>query len=211
MRFSPTAVTNRFRAVADRLARGSAVPAGTDPAEREQASGRPSSRERGAMRRRLRQQRKLRDALLMELGALVMEAHRHGRDDAAVIKSKAAEAAAVDAETVALAETLDEGAATARVTATGLAATCEACGGLVATRARFCEHCGTDLAARPVADAETATVGGAAPEGAPAGGGDAPAENAADPGPAAPAPSNGDGETAVLEPVDPAEQSEAAR
>lgn len=209
MRFSPTVLTNRFRAVADRLARGSAVPAGTDPAERDDAAKRPSSRERGAMRRRLRQQRKLRDALLMELGALVMEAHRHGRDDAGVVKSKATEVAAVDAETVALAETLGEGGDTARLTATGLALPCHACGALVGTRARFCEHCGADLGARPAAGAESADA--TAVETAPA---DSVAVDAgAEPLPPAgeePATANGDGsdDTAVLEPVDTANGDE---
>lgn len=177
MRLSPTVLTNRFRAVADRLARGSDVPAGTDPAEREESAKRPGSRERGAIRRRLRQQRKLRDAMLMELGALVMEAHRHGRDDAAVIRSKAAEAAAVDAETVSLAETLGEGGDLGRLTATGLAAPCPSCGTLVAARARFCERCGADLEAGDSGDGLTT-------------------DDAAVP--------NGDSsdETAVLEPVD---------
>lgn len=206
MRLSPTVLTNRFRAVADRLARGSAVPAGTDPGEQEAAAKRPGSRERGAIRRRLRQQRKLRDAVLMELGALVMEAHRHGRDDAGVVKSKAAEAAAVDAEAVALAETLNEGGDLARLTATGLAAPCHACGTLVSTRARFCEQCGTDLSARPAAAAEpadamaveAASADGAAIDGA--------ADHAAEHAPAGEAIApNGDGadQTEVLEPVEP--------
>ena len=202
MRLSPTVLSNRVRAVADRLARGSAVPAGTDPDEQEAAARRPSSRERGAIRRRLRQQRKLRDALLMELGALVMEAHRHGRDDAGVVKSKAAEAAAADAEVVALAETLEDGGDLARLTATGLAAPCQACGTLVSTRARFCERCGADLSARPAAATEPAAAtdvgaGDEAFDGAAAAG-----EHRVDE-PAAP---NGDGadRTEVLEPVEPA-------
>ena len=194
MRFSPTVLTNRFRAAADRLARGSAVPAGTDPAEHDDAAKRPSSRERGAMRRRLRQQRKLRDALLMELGALVMEAHRHGRDDAGVVKSKATEVAAVDAETVALAETLGEGGDTARLTATGLALPCHACGALVAARARFCEHCGTDLSARPAAEPEAVSADAMAVE-------TASADSVAVDEAAEPVAANGDGtdETAAIE------------
>ena len=188
MRLSPTVLTNRFRAVADRLARGSAVPAGTDPADQEHVGKRPGSRERGAMRRRLRQRRKLRDALLMELGALVMEAHRHGRDDAGVVKSKATEVAAVDAETVALAEELNEGGDVARLSTTGLAAPCHACGALVSTRARFCEHCGTDLGARPEPEAPVADS--TAVEEAPAG---------EPPVAEQPAGANGDEPTTVIE------------
>lgn len=200
MRLSPTVLTNRFRAVAERLARGSAVPAGSNPAEREESAKRPGSRERGAIRRRLRQQRKLRDAMLMELGALVMEAHRHGRDDAAVIKSKAAEAATVDAETVALAETLAEGGDLGRLAATGLAAPCPSCGTLVAARARFCERCGADLEARAAQSADAMAVEASSADGAAVGEGYG-AAAAGDAG--APNGAAGD-QTAVLEPAESA-------
>ena len=196
MRLAPTVLTNRLRAVADGLARGSAVPAGTDPGEQQDRAARPGSRERGAIRRRLRQRRKLRDAVLMELGALVMEAHRHGRDDTGVVKSKAAEAATIDAEVVALAEQLGQGGGLAGVTATGLASPCLACGALVSTRARFCENCGGDLTARP------------APEPAPD------PEPHPDPEPEhAPVAANGDGSqpTEVLAPVETTPEQEAAR
>lgn len=153
MRLSPTVLTDRFRAVADRLARGSAVPAGTDPVDAETRTKGGGSRERGAMRRRLREQRKLRDALLLELGALVMEAQRHGRDDAAVVRTKAAEAAAVDAEARALADTLSERESLDTLLSTGVAGACFQCGSLTSTRARFCQTCGADLGAPPVASA----------------------------------------------------------
>ena len=202
MRLSPTVLTDRLRAVTDRLARGSAVPAGTDPEE----AGVPKpagSRERGAMRRRLRQLRKLRDAHLMELGALVLEAHRRGRDDAGVIKAKAAEVAGIDAEAHALADTLGAGGELDRLLTTGVAGPCPSCGTLVSTWARFCERCGTDLSARPepaeavwpdAAEADPAAESEAAAEWPES---DAPATQTGQP-----VSENGDGSepTAVIEP-----------
>ncbi|HEX6712620.1 MAG TPA: zinc ribbon domain-containing protein [Thermoleophilaceae bacterium] len=131
----------------DESARGTDVPAGIDRGA--DAVAPTGSRERGRMRRRLRELRRLREAQLLELGALVLEAHRHGRDDSPVIKSKAAEAAATDAEARAVADALDTDAGLDTIVSAGIAGPCPTCGTLTSTAWRFCSTCGTPLDGRP--------------------------------------------------------------
>jgi hypothetical protein len=50
------------------------------------------------MRRRLREQRRLREALLLDLGALVYELHRQGRRAPELLQQKAAELSVIDDE-----------------------------------------------------------------------------------------------------------------
>jgi hypothetical protein len=109
------------------------------------------------MRRRLRELRRLREAQLIELGALVLEAHRHGRDDSPVVKRKAAEAATIDSEARALEQALETDAGLDTVVAAGVAGPCPACGTLTSTSARFCSTCGTALDGRPDAAPRDAT------------------------------------------------------
>lgn len=137
----------RFRERVDNAARGSDVPAGIERGG--EIAPPTSSRERGRMRRRLRELRRLREAQLLELGALVLEAHKHGRDDSPVIKAKAAEAATTDSEARALAEALDADSGLDTVIAAGIAGPCPTCGTLTSTAARFCSTCGTPLDGRP--------------------------------------------------------------
>lgn len=134
----------------DRAARGTDIPAGIERGEITPPHG---SRERGRLRRRLRELRRLREAVLLELGALVMEAHRHGRDDSPVIKRKAADAAGVDAEARAIADALGTDGGLDRIVAAGIAGPCPTCGTLTSTSARFCSTCGTALDGRPAATA----------------------------------------------------------
>jgi hypothetical protein len=156
--FSLTGLKTRLRERVDTAASGTDVPAGIERgSDPEAATG---SRERGRMRRRLRELRRLREAQLLELGALVLEAHRHDRDDTPVIKHKAAEAAAIDNEARALAQALDTDAGLHTVVAAGIAGPCPTCGTLASTAARFCSTCGTALdgrpdAARPAPEPET--------------------------------------------------------
>jgi hypothetical protein len=131
----------------DSSARGSDVPAGIERGADAVAPG--NARERGRMRRRLRELRRLREAQLLELGALVLEAHRHGRDASAVIDSKAAEAASTDDEARAIAEALDDDTGLNKVVAAGIAGPCPTCGSLTSTSARFCSTCATPLDGRP--------------------------------------------------------------
>jgi hypothetical protein len=102
----------------------------------------PSARERGRMRRRLRQQRRMREALLLDLGALVFELHRQGRREPELLQAKAAELSAVDQEVRALAHALDAGQTLLELVATGIAGSCGNCGSLLSTDARYCSACG---------------------------------------------------------------------
>lgn len=144
---SLTNLKARLRDRVDDSARGTDVPAGIERGA--DAVAPTSSRERGRMRRRLRELRRLREAQLLELGALVLEAHKHGRDDSPVIKTKAAEAAATDAEARAVAGALEADAGLDTIVAAGIAGPCPTCGTLTSTAARFCATCGTPLDGRP--------------------------------------------------------------
>jgi hypothetical protein len=144
---SLTDLKKRLRDRVDGAARGSDVPAGIDRGA--SAVAPTSSRDRGRLRRRLRELRRLREAQLLELGALVLEAHKHDRDESPVIKSKAAEAATTDAEARALADALESDAGLDTVVTAGIAGPCPTCGTLVSTAWRFCSTCGTPLDGRP--------------------------------------------------------------
>jgi hypothetical protein len=144
---SLTELKARLRGRVDDSARGTDVPAGIDRGAGAVAP--TGSRERGRMRRRLRELRRLREAQLLELGALVLEAHKHGRDDSPVIKTKAAEAAATDAEARAVADALETDAGLDTIVSAGIAGPCPTCGTLASTAARFCSTCGTPLDGRP--------------------------------------------------------------
>jgi hypothetical protein len=105
--------------------------------------GSPGRRERGRMRRRLRQQQRVREALLLDLGALVYELHRQGRREPELLQAKAAELLAVDDEVRALGEALHERQPLAQLVAAGIAGSCPTCGALLTSDARFCSSCGS--------------------------------------------------------------------
>jgi hypothetical protein len=58
----------------------------------------PGVAERARMRRRLRERRRAREAMLLDLGALVYELHRQGRRAPELLQQKAAELTLVDDE-----------------------------------------------------------------------------------------------------------------
>jgi hypothetical protein len=163
MRPSLTALRSRISRRARAAAKGGGVPAGSEP----QAAGRaarPGAIERGAMRRRLRRARRLREAMLTELGALVMEMHRQRRQNPGLVQRKAREALIVDREAIALARALGSELTVGEVVAAGVAGTCAACGALLATDDRFCARCGTPATARNGAPAARgSTTAAAAP------------------------------------------------
>jgi hypothetical protein len=145
MRPSLTRLWRRAGEMADEAAAGRAVPAGTDPAEANVRAGRPSARERGAMRRRARQLRRRREAMLLELGALLFEMHRRDRHEPELLDRKLAEIRALDDEERALAAALEQERTTAELVRAGVAGPCPSCGLLAGTSARYCERCGTEL------------------------------------------------------------------
>jgi hypothetical protein len=73
------------------------------------SGSRPSARERGRMRRRLREIGEQREERLRDLGGLTLEMHKRDRFERQLLSQKAAEIAALDREAKLLRRALDEG------------------------------------------------------------------------------------------------------
>lgn len=84
----------------------------------------------------------MREALLLDLGAIIFELHRQGRREPELLQAKAADLAEVDVEVRALTKALGEGYALPELTARGLVAACTACGAIMGVRDRHCPNCG---------------------------------------------------------------------
>jgi hypothetical protein len=133
------------------------LPAGIDPAELETAAGEGASR--GALRRRVRYLRRIRELLLRDLGGFYYEVHRsaggtHGghRD---ILENKAERLDAVDRELRELEGRLGEPYSGQTVLREpGIGGTCPTCGELHASDAGWCAHCGTPLSDRARRQAE---------------------------------------------------------
>lgn len=110
-----------------------------------QAPRKPKARERGRMRRRLRIQARVREALLLDLGATVWELHRHGRREPELLQAKASQLAAVDDEVRGLSEALEGGHGIDALVAAGVAAGCGQCGSLLTAGSAYCPACGTAM------------------------------------------------------------------
>ncbi len=156
MRLSPKSLRSRVTDTVDRAAAGSAQPAGQDPPA--PGSREPvSARERGVMRRRIRRLRRVREALLMELGAVVFESERRGRPGDALARRKLDQLRVIENEVGALGVALGEGRPLVDVVNAGIAGACATCGALFSLDAHYCANCGTALArgsARGAAPAE---------------------------------------------------------
>src|SRR5881275_1008572 len=127
----------RSKQKADRSAAGTPVPAGIDPS----APPGPTARERTLMRRRLRALRRRREALMREMGGLVLDS-KHGENGASErLDGRTHELEDVEAEARAIAQALDELKTLDQLLASGLSARCSSCGELVAKRERFCPNC----------------------------------------------------------------------
>jgi hypothetical protein len=122
------------------------------------------------MRRRLRRQRRVREALLLDLGALVYELHRQGKRAPELLQEKAGELTLVDEEVRALEEALGDGAGLDGLMATGIVGSCASCGGLLNAGDAYCASCGAPAQVRAAdtpeweADAETGAHPAAAAE-----------------------------------------------
>src|SRR5918912_2743841 len=163
MRPSLKALRSGASEKAHSAAEGATPPAAQEPPA-PNGDGGPGALERGTMRRRLRRARRMRESLMTELGALVMEMHRQGRHDPKLVERKAREALVADREAAGLARALRMELTLHEVYAAGIAGHCHACGALVATDDRFCARCGArtvgvtefGIVSRPIADAEDA-------------------------------------------------------
>jgi len=115
---------------------------GKDPS----APSKPKARERGRMRRRLRAQTRIREALLLDLGATVWELHRHGRREPELLEAKASHLAVVDDEVRGLAQALESGHGIDSLADAGLVNGCEHCATLLTPDSRYCSACGATVA-----------------------------------------------------------------
>ena len=127
------------------------VPAGVDPDRLEAPAG--ESARRGALRRRVRYLRSVREVLLRDLGGFFYEIHRaagasHGghRD---LLETKAGRLVAVDEELGQLEARLGEAhPAQTVVREPGVGGTCRTCGELHGSDAAWCARCGSPLSER---------------------------------------------------------------
>lgn len=119
------------------------VPAGLEP-QPVVAPGAPSFRDRGRLRRRLRYLRRVRELGFRDLGGLVFDQHRFGREGPELVAGKLAALDSVDAELRALEVSLDDRPEFVDLREPGIAA-CPRCAGLHGSDARFCPSCGFRL------------------------------------------------------------------
>ena len=119
------------------------------------------------MRRRLRILRRRREAMLLDLGALVLEMHRHGRFLPDSLQRRAAEAVGTDAELRSLSRALEAGSGDPDLVAAGIAGNCDRCGALHTLGSSYCAQCGNELPAgvlpRKAALGSDPELAGAAP------------------------------------------------
>ncbi|MEA2421953.1 MAG: hypothetical protein QOF55_1052 [Thermoleophilaceae bacterium] len=151
MRPSLTNISKRARAAAE----GSSVPAGQEQLPPAAATS-PRASERGSMRRRARRLARTREVLLRELGALVVEARRLGRENPDLIARKATEIAAIDEELSGLRAGLEQGQRVEQIVAAGVSGSCARCATLLGSDDRFCPHCGLPQEAAPAAESSPA-------------------------------------------------------
>jgi hypothetical protein len=168
-------------------AAGSPLPAGQEPPA-EDAVPAPTTAERGSMRKRARRLTRLREVQLRELGALVVEMRRLGRENPELVGRKAADLVALDEELRGLRAALGEHETVEQVVAAGVAGACRRCDTLMSSDDRFCPHCGLGVAeVYPPAPVEPAAPEAAVAE-PPAAVAEPPAPPAAEPQAAAPPP-----------------------
>jgi hypothetical protein len=101
----------------------------------------PGFVERGRLRRRLRYVRRAREVALRDLGGLVFDLHRFGRERTDLVDQKLTALATLDGEMRTLETALDERREITVLREPGLAS-CPRCGALHASDAAYCSACG---------------------------------------------------------------------
>lgn len=133
----PTVVAPAVDDASAQAAEAGGLPAGADAA----AIAQPSFRDRGRLRRRLRYLRRVRELALRDLGGLVLDLDRFGRDRPDLVRGKLDGLRAIDGELRRLEIALDDVRAVEELEEPGIAA-CAHCGALHGSDARFCPACG---------------------------------------------------------------------
>jgi hypothetical protein len=101
----------------------------------------PGFIERGKLRRRLRFVRRARELALRDLGGLVFDLHRYGRERNDLVEQKLTALSTLDSEMRALQTLLDDHPDVTVLHEPGVA-TCPRCGALHASDAAYCSACG---------------------------------------------------------------------
>ena len=105
------------------------------------APGSASFRDRGRLRRRLRFLRRARELAFRDVGGLIFDMRRFGRDRPDLVEAKLAALGAVDRELRALERVLDDRRPIHELREPGLSS-CQRCGALHASEDNFCPRCG---------------------------------------------------------------------
>jgi hypothetical protein len=128
--------------VAEAPAAEEQVPADTVPGEET-----PGWIERGKLRRRLRFVRRARELALRDLGGLVFDLHRFGRERNDLVEQKLSALSTLDSEMRALETLLEDQPEITVLNEPGLAS-CPRCGALHASDAAYCSACGLPVGNR---------------------------------------------------------------
>lgn len=120
-----------------------AAPAGSEP-EALTAPATPSFRHRGRLRRRLRYLRRVRELGYRDVGGLVFDLRRFGRDEPGLVNAKLDALTAVDAELRGLEDALADHQDVVELREPGVGA-CTRCAALHASDAHFCSACGLNV------------------------------------------------------------------
>jgi hypothetical protein len=110
----------------------------------EQPAGRASFRDRGLLRRRLRFLRRARELAYRDIGGLIFDMRRFGRNRQDLLDAKLGALGAVDQELRALERALDDRRPIHELREPGISS-CPRCGALHDSEANFCPHCGLQL------------------------------------------------------------------
>jgi hypothetical protein len=114
-----------------------ALPAATEP----ETPARPDFRSRGRLRRRLRYLRRVRELGFRDLGGLVFDLDRFGRERTDLVRAKLDALTAIDRELRSLEQALDDVRPIEELHEPGISA-CTHCGSLHGSEARYCPACG---------------------------------------------------------------------
>jgi hypothetical protein len=110
----------------------------------EQPPGRASFRDRGLLRRRLRFLRRARELAYRDIGGLIFDMRRFGRNRQDLLDAKLGALGAVDQELRALERALDDRRPIHELREPGISS-CPRCGALHDSEANYCPHCGLQL------------------------------------------------------------------
>jgi len=108
-------------------------------------AGGASFRDRGKLRRRLRFLRRTRELAFRDIGGLMFDMRRFGRDRPDLVEAKIGALAAVDQELRALERVLDDRRPIHELREPGITS-CARCGALHASDSNFCPNCGLQIA-----------------------------------------------------------------